>query len=333
MASDRRSGVLASARSNLPGTWGNRIAWAYDQSVVRGVNRSLAALVMVLLPVVAGCSSISSTPHASGHATNSISPASHTPGSSGSSPSPAGWNLAASFGAPGAIETVNDLIAWHGGFVAVGTHFGVPAMEDVGPVPAEGRVWGSADGRSWEDITPPETFADAELSHVFSTTDGALIALARVVDGYGTDRPLAWQSADGNGWIPIPLGLPEGSYILDLARGARGYLALVSSQTAGGSALWLSADGQTWEAVRTSGPALAERSMAIGAGDDGFAALGTRGEGDVTQSFAVASSDGRRWIDAAVPPGKASIIAARGGDWVAGGVYSFGSTSVLDDEL
>jgi hypothetical protein len=64
--------------------------------------------------------------------------------------------------------------------------------------------------------------------------------------------------------------------------------------------------------------------MDVGAGDDGYAVLGTRGVTDVFTVFAIASADGREWVEASVPPVGASVIAARGGDWIAAGTVPSG---------
>jgi hypothetical protein len=228
-----------------------------------------------------------------------------------------GWQEAAAFGAEGTIERAESATQFSGGYLAVGTWYGVADLPHSGPVPQEGRVWRSADGRSWEDVTPAGTFADAGLSHVYLASDGTLIALGTQHEASEDATPMAWESADGRTWSQTSIGL-TGSWIVDrIVRGPLGYLALISVApdifSNGEQGLWLSADGRSWEMVRAA--ANAEQFFDIGAGDDGFAATGSRGE--PSESFAVASADGRTWIEATMAPSGQVPIAERGGDWVA----------------
>ena len=180
----------------------------------------------------------------------------------------------------------------------MGTWYGVVDMPHSGPVPQEGRVWHSADGRSWEDVTPERTFADAGLSHVYQADDGTLIVLGTLHEASEDATPMAWESADGRDWSETSIGLTGYWRVERLAHGARGYLALISIAPdifrEADSGLWLSADGRSWEMVRAA--ATGEQFFDIGAGDDGFAATGSRGED--FEPFTIASSDGRTWIDA-----------------------------------
>ena len=81
----------------------------------------------------------------------------------------------------------------------------------------------------------------------------------------------------------------------------------------GEQGLWLSADGRRWELVRAA--AAGEQVFDIGAGDDGFAATGSRGEH--FEPFVIASADGRTWIEATTGLGERAPITEQGGDWVA----------------
>lgn len=246
--------------------------------------------------------------------------ASPAPPESTSSPTAepvAGWQEAAAFGAEGTIERAESAARTSDGFIAVGTWYGVADMPHSGPVPQEGRVWHSADGRSWEDVTPEGTFADAGLSHVYVADDETLIVLGTLHEASEDAKPMAWESADGRDWSPTSIGLPDHWRVERLVHGARGYLALISvapdifSQAEQG--LWLSADGRSWELVRAA--ATGEQLFDIGAGDDGFAATGTRGE--AFEAFTIASSDGRTWIEATTAFGERAPITGQGGDWVA----------------
>ncbi len=239
-----------------------------------------------------------------------------------STPSPtaesvAGWQEAGAFGAEGTIERAESAARTSDGFIAVGTRYGVADMPHSGPVPQEGRVWHSADGRWWTDVTPEGTFADAALSHVYVADDGSIIAVGAVGEGGLDATPMAWESADGRNWSQTTIGLTGYWGVNRLVHGSRGYLALISvapdisSEAERG--LWLSADGRSWELVRASESG--EQFFDIGAGDDGFVATGNLYE-DV-EAFAIASGDGRSWIEATAAPVGRATIADQSGDWVA----------------
>ena len=223
----------------------------------------------------------------------------------------AGWHEAATFGADGFIDRVGLIARVPGGFIAVGIHF-----EDFGPLvagPMEGRVWQSADGRGWQDVTPPDVFTEAYLGQLFVTADGALVLLGSVRESdIGPPTPMAWESADGLAWSSTASPIPDGSPV-GVAVGAQGYLALL-----GDGGLWLSSDGRAWEMVMAGGTDGSYISS-VAAGDEGFMAIGTRSAGDVTETYAIASSDGRTWIEATDPPAGAYTVVPRGGDWFATG--------------
>lgn len=235
-----------------------------------------------------------------------------------STPSPtaepvAGWQGGSIPVSDAGTERVHAVTPMAGGFVAVGINYpeGPPFLVAV---PLEGRVWHSTDGRSWEDATPPDTFADAMLNHIFVTADDALIVIGAVAEG-DTGRPAAWESADGITWSPTSLPFPSNASVTELEVVERGHLALLVAGEE--EDLWLSADGRTWEMVRAA--EAGESFLDVGAGDDGFVAVGARSDGDATETFAIASSDGQEWIEASAPPMGASSVVAQGGDWIASG--------------
>jgi hypothetical protein len=233
-----------------------------------------------------------------------------------------------SFGEGEAVEFANAVVHGANGFVAVGTHYD-HGLGNFGPRPPhEGRVWVSSDGRSWANVTPPATFANAVLDHVLRRIDGSFLAIGRVTD---PDRevpedlgPLAaWESADGLRWQSADSGLPAGSTVHDVERGPQGFLAALDTpgvgatqQFGGASELWLSADGMSWELVHAS--PVDEYLVDIGAGDQGFVAVGYHRTGDASEeNFVIASSDGREWIQSPSPPTDASQVTPQGPDWFA----------------
>jgi len=236
------------------------------------------------------------------------------------------WNEAGSFGEGETFEFASAVVRGAGGFVAVGTHYDQP-LDPSGPLPPhEGRVWVSPDGRSWTDVTPLDTFAHAVMEHVFTTMDGSIIAIGKITnpDSLGGEilEPLAaWLSADGRSWHRTEIGLPDELVVQEVEHGARGYLAVLRPQFPASNRspqLWFSADGWTWE--REYVVVGDERAnVDVAAGDEGFVAVGNRTRDDVAEGFAVASSDGRTWIESPSESTDGFFVAPMGPDWIAMG--------------
>ena len=227
------------------------------------------------------------------------------------------------FGVDGGLTFAASVTHGEAGFIAVGTHY--PQRPILIVERQEGGVWHSPDGRIWADVTPTDTFVDASLGIVFEAVDGALIAIGGVIErDTGRYTPMAWESVDGRIWSVTPTGFPDGSNVNGLVRSERGYLAIV------GGGLWLSSNGRTWDMV-LAGEAGGEGIFSVGAGDDGFVALGSRGVGDATVTYAIASSDGRNWIEATDSPLGSRVVVPRGGDWIASGGQESGCGSEPGD--
>jgi hypothetical protein len=292
-------------------------------------------LVVVLVAVVIGVVSavlLSQRPPPDGAASNSATPsasASATPSASvdaepttSADPTPGTdltWTTAGTFGNDAGLSRVADVAVSDGGLVAVGVQLdGYPPV--LGPSPAHtGRVWSSTDGRSWEDVTPADTFDNVALGHLLVRADGSLLLLGtRSVTLDGVLSPevghTAWTSSDGRTWTEGPSGLPGQSVVFALDSGGRGHVAhLAHSPSAQGTELWHSSDGVTWEQVH----ALARTSFDIGAGDEGFVAVGQDYTDPANPTpLVIASGDGVAWFESASAPPGAQLIAPLGGDWV-----------------
>lgn len=215
------------------------------------------------------------------------------------------WTQTASFGTEEGVIEVSDMVETPAGLVVVGTQYD-RTLPNLGPPPPHtGRIWTSFDGRAWEDVSPAAIFTNVAFEDVIRSEDGSLIVFGRPSEedpsGFlDTLDTAAWESTDGRTWRSIPTGFPSGASIGEVDRGARGYLAMVSTdpqqRTFG---LWFSEDGRSWEQTYDAG----ERLLSIDAGDEGFAAAQSSGVAHETP-FAVASSDGREWFEQAprLPP-------------------------------
>ena len=223
------------------------------------------------------------------------------------------WTETASFASPGTATTVSAIVRSEGGLVAVGVAYEGP-LPIFGPIPPhEGRVWLSTDAVTWNDVTPESAFVNAELRHLLITSDRRIVAHGWVEDEGSAlgRRPAAWESIAGRSWEEIESGFPDQAWPMSIAQGARGYLALIVEPEAPTLAVWWSANGRSWERVRELG---AEGGYWVGAGDEGFVVAGYQGAAQ--EPVAIASGDGRQWVEAGTPPGIAAGVAPRSGDWL-----------------
>ena len=222
------------------------------------------------------------------------------------------WTEVAEFAEPGNRYVLGDMEPWAGGVVAVGTLYEEQAFPVFGPPPPRsGRVWRSTDGTDWAEATPPDTFADVELTHLFETGDGALI----VIGNAWTDvepTSLAWETLDGETWMPVVLdGMPAGAKVDHLASGAQGHVA--SAHLGQDSHVMYSSGGRSWQPTLDTFTFLG----AVAAGDEGFVASFFR-EGPATG--VLASADGLEWIaspELTEQTHNSVLPAPRGADWFA----------------
>jgi hypothetical protein len=226
------------------------------------------------------------------------------------------WTETGSFGDPGGAAFVNNVAQLGDASVAIGVQYET-VLPNLGPPPAhEGRVWLSADGTSWEDVTPDETFDHVVLHHSIVTADGQLIVFgfaSDAADQSALPRLASWGSTDGLGWQERPSPFPDEAFLSSVRAGGRGYAAVVGDPD--GLEVWWSADADAWEPVLELGD---DVTFDLGAGDEGFVIGGHRaGTEGGREPFVLASGDGREWLESASPPQSISDLAPRGGDWIA----------------
>ena len=226
------------------------------------------------------------------------------------------WSTAGSFASDGdGPSMVEHVVAVDGGFVAAGVAYQAQPP-NVGPTPPHTlTTWLSADGHAWEPVD--SGLENVRFSSLVVRADGSLLATGTkgTIGEFGSvegEEPAAWTSIDGRTWTETESGLP--GFVLDLARGGQGYIALLRPDVATEAfELWHSPDAVTWTLAHT----VTATSIDVGAGDEGFLAVG-RTTGDPGEPFAIASGDGREWLTAASPPpALVALVAPRGGDWIA----------------
>jgi hypothetical protein len=222
---------------------------------------------------------------------------------------PETWTEAAIFSEPGKRYALGDLMEWSGGLVAAGTLYEEEARSVFGPPPPRsGRIWRSTDGSEWTDATPPDTFADVELLHLFETDDGALVVVGHTYPEQDSVS-VAWETMDGETWTPADLtGPPFDSFVSAIASGREGHLADE----------YFSADGRSWQQTL-------ERVDSVAAGDEGFVVSTTSEGGGQAATQWQASGDGLEWVMATKPDDGALLAAPRGADWLA-------ATTTVTDE-
>ena len=169
------------------------------------------------------------------------------------SPAPGDWT-GLRWSAPGVLPkgdaryaTPDDVVAWAGGFVAVGfLRYG------SGGAPA---AWWSADGRSWTRTFTGPTRQVASMRWLMALPD-RLVAIGtagtQVCTGPGAGETRApspvrtWTSRDGRSWTQGPaLGVFAGASIAGIAAG-QGRIVAVGDTGFDHPAIWTSADGTTW---------------------------------------------------------------------------------------
>jgi hypothetical protein len=107
--------------------------------------------------------------------------------------------------------TPNDVVAFGGGYVAVGT-VNVSCCADGDPSENRGVVWTSTDGSGWDVRDDLPALEHAMLSRIL--TDGSrLLALGSYAEPQagkpGASQPALWVSLDGLAWDRVPGQVPS----------------------------------------------------------------------------------------------------------------------------
>ena len=302
--------------------------------VLIGVGALAAAAAILAVAVLLGrtpddVGDASPSPVASASASGGVESREPSPSAGESAPPPSpvastpasptadlAWTEAGRFGSSGPA-TVTALVRHGDGLVAIGIAYDEP-LPNLGPQPPHAaRVWRSADGSSWEDVSPAEIPENTQLTQLVVAADNALVAYGLWFEDplAGAFEPVAWESSDGERWTQIDSPFPAQAWVMDAAQGALGTVAIVVEPGAPGLAVWWTGDGRAWERVHDLG---SEGSYTIGAGAEGFVVAGWQPiDGAGQNPVAWASGDGQAWLAAESPPGLAAGVAPRGPDWIA----------------
>jgi hypothetical protein len=189
------------------------------------------------------------------------------------------------------------------------------------------RLWASTDGVTWESgRVPKELVTLGPSASLVAAPSGEFLLFGNTFDASNVLRPIVMSSADGANWQRVAVDLPTQLYLTRVVAGPKGYLLAGRDEGPGG--LWLSSDGRAWHSVYTLTQTATTYEVItdIGAGDDGFVAVGEAGVSNGESAFfALASGDGSTWFRTEEPfpaeEGHAgvAVVAPLGGDWVATG--------------
>jgi hypothetical protein len=200
---------------------------------------------------------------------------------------------------PGAFP-VNDVVAYDGGFLALGQLVG------TGTVPTEPAplLLSSPDGVNWTKAAGPPLASAPILPEYFAGAaelDGDLFAFVTSAQGFDVN---VWRSTDTVTWER--LGGPElfpgaDHVVVGAATAFDGRLVAAGhDHTSGAAVVWTSADGRTWATASGDGLAGDGRFAPelLLTGPDGLLMVGTREPAsDGAMAATVwASADGQDWL-------------------------------------
>ena len=227
----------------------------------------------------------------------------------------------------GSTRVVGGEIAWgDAGFLAIGRRY---EGGEGGPHIAEYSMWRSADGQSWAEVTyPVPDEGSYDVAALSGAADGSYVFHAfHFTPDFVSSPVVSLRSTDGETWEPLETGLPTDLSIVTIEEGPSGYLLIGGQGAATNPTLWLSSDALTWELVHEFSQD--QQFVQIHDGDggaDGYVVIGRRIEHDSSsyERFAVASADGREWVETAAPFGADDqefvwdvAVSSHGGNWLA----------------
>ncbi|MFH1330465.1 MAG: hypothetical protein ABIJ48_07440, partial [Actinomycetota bacterium] len=209
------------------------------------------------------------------------------------------------YGLHDGAQWLSDVIAWNGGFVAVGGDGrGSDSPE------CEAAVWLSPDGVTWTRVPDQEALGGPGGQAMTAVTLGGpgLVAVGESNETVFDPHAAVWLSADGVTWARVDptaiegegtvAGVGTGAVMTDVIQGAPGLIAVGIVDPYGHQklpAVWVSSDGSTWDQILlepgVSGDTRASIPNAIAAGPHGFVAVGEMSEGLVQGNDAYGQAD------------------------------------------
>lgn len=190
---------------------------------------------------------------------------------------------------------VDGVVAFDGGYVAVGTIDRVPT------------AWTSADGEAWQPHAVPYDPPEGDEPGMpgpwmgnLTEHDGWLYAIGGYQGGGDAIWPLGWRSQDGRTWEQIVSQNPfytEGYLVSGLVSGAPGLLALTRGYPESSGGVWLWTPEESWAEVTDALPTTSAGAEFYDAAwaDGRFVVVGQGSDGGASDASAWSSTDGRTW--------------------------------------
>lgn len=183
---------------------------------------------------------------------------------------------------------LTSIVAFGGGFVAVGDESGLPARI--------AKIWLSTNGRHWENVATGPEFSGYGITDIAAGQDG-LVAVGNKDSGGGA----VWRSPDGRRWTRDPQSTPLAPF-RNVAVGPTGVIGLVDFGIpvfSSGPGLWENlGKGVLSDQPMDLADVWGDASRVVLVGSD-------RGLDQLCHAAAWWSTDGRSWQRASIdPPGR-----------------------------
>lgn len=206
-------------------------------------------------------------------------------------------------------EAPQDVVAFKGGFVAVGGVVGTCCAGGYSP-DTRATVWHSGDGRSWELLPPQSAFDHGQMLSV-AANQNLIVAvgfrsLPPTTPGADEISPGTWWSSDGRNWH-LAQGSPR---FYSVTERAGTFLAVTI-----GNEIWRSSDGQNWTRAATTADLDHSTLRGITSGEFGIIAWGSQSNGAGGETTVIwRSADGTTWTRTSGAFGDTDIHVVTGRD-------------------
>lgn len=141
---------------------------------------------------------------------------------------------------------LSDIVAYEGGFIAVGCVRFPPEPPTEGPC-ERGLILRSPDGRSWRELAVPG--AEQRWITAVADTPLGLLAFAMTQESEPPRSRAAWRSLNGDDWEPFTIDAPS-AVLFDLGVALDGATVLFGADSGYDFGVqteaWATTDGRTW---------------------------------------------------------------------------------------
>lgn len=188
------------------------------------------------------------------------------------------WSAATVPQSPG---QVTGIVAFGDGLIAVGNTL---------PDTRTGFIWGSADGREWQQL---HVIDDAALHDVIAA-DGIIVAVGARLDGEMNATASAWTSTDGASWDLARVAAASNAAMGAITTTAAGFAAIGDRRLGQARPVWTATAATSWSAAAND---LNDQLLPIDIVESpaGHAIVGASGRSGDQHPFVAVSADAERW--------------------------------------